>query len=149
MKVPRWKSLSSTIKPFYGQCFSMEIAWLCAQFYTLVSNWCGWNSQIHSFERVSTYFCIYTCKNMCCDLLIQLKWHYKKIHSIAWATSVDIIWIIILHYHGNDCITIPGSHCVCTHRSKSGSKNRKHTYPSTWAVICWFNWHYKKDIPLH
>ena len=38
MTVPRWKSLSSPVGPFYCQCLSMEIAWLCARFYTPVSN---------------------------------------------------------------------------------------------------------------
>ena len=37
----------------------MKIAWLCVQFYTPVSNRCVWNSQIHSFEGVSTYLCVY------------------------------------------------------------------------------------------
>ena len=41
------------------QCLSMEIAWLCARFSIPVSNGCNWNSKIHSFEWVSTYFCIY------------------------------------------------------------------------------------------
>ena len=35
MKVPRWKSLSSSVRPFYCQCLSTEIAWLCARFYKL------------------------------------------------------------------------------------------------------------------
>ena len=30
--MPRWKSLSSSVRPFYCQCLAMEIAWLCAQF---------------------------------------------------------------------------------------------------------------------
>jgi hypothetical protein len=47
MPVPRWDSVSSFIRPFYCQCLSMEIAWLCARFYTAVSNGCGWNSWIH------------------------------------------------------------------------------------------------------
>jgi hypothetical protein len=54
MTVSRWKSLSSSVRPFYCQCLSMEISWQCAQFYTPVSNECGWNSRIHSFECVST-----------------------------------------------------------------------------------------------
>ena len=33
MTVPHWKSLSSSVRPFYFQCLSMETAWLCAQFY--------------------------------------------------------------------------------------------------------------------
>ena len=45
--VPRWKSLSSSVRPFYCQCLSIETAWLCAQFYTPVSNRCDWNSRIH------------------------------------------------------------------------------------------------------
>jgi hypothetical protein len=56
--VPCWKSLSSSVRPFYWQCWCMEIEWLCAQFYTLVSNGCGWNSRMHSFAGVSTYFCV-------------------------------------------------------------------------------------------
>jgi hypothetical protein len=59
MKVFHWKLLSSSVRPFYCQCLSMEIAWLCARFYKPVSNWCVWNTQIHSFEVVSTYFCVY------------------------------------------------------------------------------------------
>ena len=59
MTVPRWKLLSSSVRSFYWQWLSTEIAWLCAQFYTPVSNGSGWNSQIHLFEGVSTYFCIY------------------------------------------------------------------------------------------
>ena len=60
--------------------------------------------------------------NMCCDLLIQLTIQ-KKRHSIAWATSVNIIWMNILHYHGNNRVTIPGmslqpwvyqSYCQCS-----------------------------------
>ena len=47
MTVPCWKSLSSSARPFYCQCLSMESAWLCAQFYTPVSNGCGWNNRIH------------------------------------------------------------------------------------------------------
>ena len=38
----------------------MDIAWLCACFYTPVSNGCGGNRRIHSFEGVSTYLCIYS-----------------------------------------------------------------------------------------
>jgi hypothetical protein len=30
-----------------------------------------------------------------------------------------MIWITILHYHGNYCTTIPGSHCECTHEFTS------------------------------
>ena len=58
--VQRWKSLSCSVRPFYCQCLSMEIAWLWARFYTPVSKRCGWNNRIHSFEEVSTYFCIYS-----------------------------------------------------------------------------------------
>ena len=58
MTVPRCKSLSSSVRPFYCKCISMEIAWCCARFYTPVSNGCGWNSWIHSFEGMSTYFCM-------------------------------------------------------------------------------------------
>jgi hypothetical protein len=47
MTVPRWKSLISSVRLFYCQCLSMEIARLRAQFYTPVSNLCGWNSRIH------------------------------------------------------------------------------------------------------
>ena len=47
MTVALWKSLSSTVRPFYCQCLSIEIAWLCARFYTPVSNSCGWNSRVH------------------------------------------------------------------------------------------------------
>jgi hypothetical protein len=39
--------LSSSVRPFYYQYFSMAIAWLCARFYTPVSNWCRWNGRIH------------------------------------------------------------------------------------------------------
>ena len=46
MTVPCWKALSSSVRWFYCQCLSMEIAWLHARFYTSVSNGCGWNSQI-------------------------------------------------------------------------------------------------------
>jgi hypothetical protein len=53
MTVPHWKSLSSSVRPVYWQCLSMEIAWLCAWFYTHVSNGCGW--KMHKFEWVSTY----------------------------------------------------------------------------------------------
>ena len=38
MTVRRWKSLSSSVRPFYCQCLSMEIAWQCARFYTPVIN---------------------------------------------------------------------------------------------------------------
>ena len=34
----------------------MEIAWLCARFYTPVSNGCGWKSRIHSFVYI---VCLY------------------------------------------------------------------------------------------
>ena len=47
MTVPCWKSLSSSIRPFYCQCLSMEIACLCAWFYTPGSKGFGWNSQTH------------------------------------------------------------------------------------------------------
>ena len=47
MTVPCWKSLNSKVRPFCCQCLSMGIEWLCARFYTPVSNGCGWNSQIH------------------------------------------------------------------------------------------------------
>jgi hypothetical protein len=47
MTVPRWKSLSSSVRPFNCQCLSMEIAWLCAKLNTPVSNGCGWNRQIY------------------------------------------------------------------------------------------------------
>jgi hypothetical protein len=33
--------------PFYCQCLSMEIEFLCARFYTPVSNTCGWHGWIH------------------------------------------------------------------------------------------------------
>jgi hypothetical protein len=37
----------SSVRPFYCQWLSLEIAWLCVEFYTPVSNGCGWNSQFH------------------------------------------------------------------------------------------------------
>ena len=43
LTVPLWKSLCSSVRPFYCQCLSMVIAWLCGRFYTPVSNGCGWN----------------------------------------------------------------------------------------------------------
>ena len=55
MTVPCWNS----VRPFYCQCLSMEIALLCARFYTPVSNRCGWNSLIRSFERVSIHTFVY------------------------------------------------------------------------------------------
>jgi hypothetical protein len=51
-------AFSSSVRPFYCHCLFMEIAWLCAQFYTPVRNRCGWNGRIHSSEGVSTYYCI-------------------------------------------------------------------------------------------
>ena len=59
MTVLRWSHWDLQFGPFYCQCLSMEIAWQCAWRYTPVSNGCGWNSRIHSFEGVSTYFCVY------------------------------------------------------------------------------------------
>ena len=38
MMVPHWMSRSSSVRPFYCQCLSMAITWLCAQFYTPESN---------------------------------------------------------------------------------------------------------------
>ena len=35
------------IKHMETKCLSMEIVWLCARFYTPVSNGCGWNSRIY------------------------------------------------------------------------------------------------------
>jgi hypothetical protein len=49
MMVPRWKSLSSSVRPFYCQCLSMEIEWLFGWFYSPVSNGWGWNGRTHSF----------------------------------------------------------------------------------------------------
>jgi hypothetical protein len=46
MTVPCWKTLSSSVRSLHCQCLSMDIACLCAWFYTPVSNGCGWNSQI-------------------------------------------------------------------------------------------------------
>ena len=60
MTVPRWKSLSSLVRPFYCQCLSMEIAWPCARYYTPFSNGCGWNSRIYKFQEVSTYIYTYS-----------------------------------------------------------------------------------------
>ena len=51
MKVPCWKSLVLLKSSFYRQCLSIEVACLCARFYTLVSNRCAWNSRIHKFWR--------------------------------------------------------------------------------------------------
>ena len=51
--------MSSSVRPLYWQCLSLEIAWLSALFYTPVSNMCGWHRQIHSFKGVSTSFFIY------------------------------------------------------------------------------------------
>jgi hypothetical protein len=59
MTVSRWKSLSYSVKPFHCHCLSVEIEMLCDRFYTPVNNGRGWKSWIHSFEWVSTYFCIY------------------------------------------------------------------------------------------
>ena len=50
MTMPLWKSLSSSVRPFYCQCLSMEIAQQCAwfiYFFTAVGNSCGWNSLIY------------------------------------------------------------------------------------------------------
>jgi hypothetical protein len=63
MTVPRWKSLTSSVRLFHCQCLSMEIAWLCALFYTPVDSGCGWYSGIHKFQGMSTYFCIYIGEN--------------------------------------------------------------------------------------
>jgi hypothetical protein len=41
------RSVSSSVRSFYCQCLSMDIAWLCDRFYTPVSNGCGWNRLIH------------------------------------------------------------------------------------------------------
>jgi hypothetical protein len=32
LTVPHWMSLSSSVRPFYCQCLTMEIAWLCFPF---------------------------------------------------------------------------------------------------------------------
>jgi hypothetical protein len=45
--MPRWKSMSPSVRPFSCQCLCMEIAWQCARFYTSVSNGCCWNSRIY------------------------------------------------------------------------------------------------------
>jgi hypothetical protein len=78
MMVPRWKSLSSSVKPFYCQCLCMEIAWLCTQFYTPVNNGCGWNGQIHSFKGVFTYFwprsVFLMSYHICMVFKIKLDW---------------------------------------------------------------------------
>ena len=55
MMVPRWKSLSSSVRPFYCQCLSMEIERLFAQFYTPVSNRCGWNNVVYILFHATVY----------------------------------------------------------------------------------------------
>ena len=39
MTVSRWKSMSSSESPFYCQCLSVEIAWLCARFLYNCQQW--------------------------------------------------------------------------------------------------------------
>ena len=46
-----------------------------------------------------------------------LNWHCKKIIIIH--CMIHIIEINIQHYHEKYCITIPGSHCECTHEFTS------------------------------
>jgi hypothetical protein len=87
--VPHRKSQSSSGSPFYWQCLSVEIAWLCARFYTPVSNW-------------STYFCIYSiaslllycwqnltftgCWTWCSFriLMVLFWWHYYRCLTAVW-----------------------------------------------------------------
>ena len=81
--LPWWKSMSSSIRPFYCQCLSMEIAWLRALFYTPVSNGCGQNSQNHSFEGVSTSFSIYSVAmlSICCICNINLSCTHNMLYA--------------------------------------------------------------------
>jgi hypothetical protein len=85
MTVPSWKSLSSSVRLFYCQCLSMEIAWPCGRLYTSVSNGCGWNSSIHSFEGVSTYFCVHSVY-----LILNVK-------NFLWISFVELLKVNTLH----------------------------------------------------
>ena len=81
-----WKSLSSSIRPFYCQCLCMEITWLCARCYTPVSNGCGWNSQIHSLEGVSIYFCIYSVS----------PWYERHFKTLFFMITISLLAVLPL-----------------------------------------------------
>jgi hypothetical protein len=95
MMLPHRKSLSFSVKPFYCQCLSMEIAWRCARFYRAVSNGCGWNSQIHSFEGVSPYFCIYSVplgpkhKSLSNTTTFWMSFHQLLCHTLSYRACIQ------------------------------------------------------------
>ena len=55
MMVPRWKSLSSSVRLFYCQCLSMEIAWLCSILYIRQQRVCNANPQIWRGVHILLY----------------------------------------------------------------------------------------------
>jgi hypothetical protein len=84
MTVPRSKSLSSSLRPFYCQCLSMAITWLCARFYT--------TGVAEIAEGMSTYVCIYSVYS----IILWLLWHLQKsvkTHK-TYHTVTTVIWII-------------------------------------------------------
>ena len=104
--VLHWKSLSSWVRPFYCQCLSMVIAWLCARRYTTISNGCGWSSRIHKFEGVSTYFCIYSIfwtilPHNCVIAVVQILCGFS---FLMWSFCL-FVWLFSgTTWYGNFCI---------------------------------------------
>ena len=90
MTVPRWKSLSSSVRTFHSQCLSMEIAWQCAWFYTPISNGCGWNSRTLIWRGVHMLLCIYSV----CTLKV-MQFYYKccAIYYFVFLPFVMHCWI--------------------------------------------------------
>jgi hypothetical protein len=62
-----------------------------------------------SDKQVSTYF-----------------WSYSGF-SVAWAK----------HYHGNDCIILPGSHCECTHDFTGQIARVRGSKPILFLLFLW------------
>jgi hypothetical protein len=62
MTLTRWKSLSSSVRPFYSQCLSMEIALLCAQFDTPVSNGCAQSTHLKGCLKAYVFILYQTFK---------------------------------------------------------------------------------------
>jgi hypothetical protein len=114
MTVPCKKTLTSSVRPFYCQCLSMEIASLCAWFYTPVSNSCGWNCESTNFRCVHILLYVWcNCMQKIADgqtpvlsitVISYLVSHLKdgnrtKYSSICAAYSDWHIYVILMCFY--------------------------------------------------
>ena len=107
MTVPRWKSRSASVRPFYCQCFSIKNAWLCACFIHL-SAACVAEIAKSTHLKGCPHFCMYSVHH---QWRPKLRSHWLRrgsgdffqfqaafIHQALLGTALtNIVWISYMY----------------------------------------------------